>query len=343
MKRAIDPLTVAAYVSAVKKFVTAPPDADFTPILPPYLDATFLSSFTHCSQKFFLEHIRGVSQFNPAIPNIHLHAGGLLASAIEYINYQYHAGKQEPKDIMPLAEYRFFRDWGNVTPPKNIYKSADRVWAAVVDYFREYPLDSDPVQPFFVDNVPTFEFSFAIPLDHSTTGMPFPRHPETKEPFIYCGRADLLGFHKLTDRIVLRDEKTAGAKPTFNWSSKWSFRRQFLGYIWAAQTQGIDTDTVCVRGITIQQTSITQIETFMTYPKFLIDRWLHQTLADVHRLVAAWEAYPDVPFDYAMGSPCVDYGGCPFLDLCTSPSADTWLSDFFPRRWNPIAIAGVSE
>jgi hypothetical protein len=159
----------------------------------------------------------------------------------------------------------------------------------------------------------------------------FPLHPETGEPFLYCGRFDMLGEYQ--GRPCVRDEKTTGASIGRNWASQWDLRSQFIGYVWACQQSGIDLDTVVVRGIAIQMTQIVHAEAIKVYSQDLIDKWYKQLGLDLNRLVRCYE---DGYFDYNLGDACTSYGQCVFMNACASPNPENWFTEFEVRRWDPV-------
>ena len=293
------------------------------PELPIHFDSTMRSCLASCPQKFFNEFILGL---RPAELSVDLHAGGAFSGTIESF-YRETWVNHQPKDIALARSHNTFLDlWGDFTTEKKTGKTKENMWYAVQHYIATYPPASDPVQPFFLDGEPTLEFSFAIPLD----GPEFPRHPVTGDPFIYVGRADLLGLYH--DRPVIRDEKTASRLES-NWSEKWDMRAQFLGYVWAAQKGGIDVDTVVVRGVIVTMREVRQVEAIKLYQDWEIDRWYSQLARDLHRLVKCWN---DGWFDFNMGDACTQYGSCAFMTCCKSPDPSRWHSQFKVKRWNPL-------
>lgn len=314
-----------------------------TPVaLPLHFDSTMRSCFCSCPQKFFLEFVRG---FRPPGLSIDLHAGACFASALEDVYRGIHLSKLPFSDALLRAHAGFFQRWGDIEVPefKRTAKSKDRVWEAVEDYFRTYSPLTDHVQPYFAaDGKPTFEYTFAIPLEPIWTEAPedemanafeqgmFPRHP-SGGPFLYCGRFDMLGA--LSGRPVVRDEKTTGSSIGDRWAEQWDLRGQFLGYLWACQECGIDAEEVVVRGVGIQKTQIKQIEAVKSYSKHLIERWKEQLRRDLWRLRRCWdEGY----WDFNFADACTSYGGCMFNRVCQSATPESWLNEFEVRHWNPL-------
>jgi hypothetical protein len=295
-------------------------------ILPAHIDATMLNSFRSCPRKFYHEHILGL---RPPERSIDLHAGAVFSATLESFYREVYLNGLDPSPALARAYATFQSEWGDFIIRKEKHpKTPENMWAAVEDYVRTYPPRSDSVQPYFAQGAPSFEFSFAIPLNFPD--LDFPKHPLSGDPFIYTGRFDLLG--RKNGRPVVRDEKTASRLES-NWSEKWDLRSQFLGYCWALQHNGIPCNTTIVRGVIITQTMIRQVEAEKIYSQVLIERWFEQLRRDLHRLTQAWgEGY----WDYNLGETCTSYSHCPFIPLCSSPQPENWYESYEIRRWNPL-------
>ena len=301
--------------------------------LPLHLDSTMISCFRSCPQKFYLEFILGR---RPLGLSIDLHAGACFASALENVYKEIYKNDEGLGDAMQIAEAKFIFDWGDFEIPeyKRTSKTRDRVWAAIESYFQLYPPHLDHVQPYRgIDGSPTFEFTFALPLDYPG----FPLHP-SGDHFIYCGRFDMLGSYM--DRPCVRDEKTTGSSIGASWADQWNLRSQFIGYTWACRELGFDLDTVIVRGIAIQKTQIAHAEAIKVYSNELRERWFDQLRRDVIRIVAAHEAGV---WDWNLADACSSYGGCVFRDACAAPDPLPWLSNFEVKHWNPLHRNPVEE
>lgn len=301
--------------------------------LPQHLDSTMLSAFRSCAQKYYREFAQGLRS---AELSVDLHAGACFSATLERYYQELFLNGASTTEALGRAYATFSHEWGDFTPldPKHP-KTSDNMWAAVEDYLRVYPARSDRVQPYFSSGVPTFEFSFAIPLDFPG----FPRHPTSGDPFIYTGRFDMFGLLDGT-RPVVRDEKTSRRLDS-NWADLWNLRSQFLGYCWALQHNGIPCDTVVVRGVIITTKEVRQIEAIKTYSASLIAKWFEQLRLDLHRIVACHERGW---WDYNLGESCTAYSKtCMFADLCQSPTPENWLSTFNVRRWNPLSRNPISD
>lgn len=312
------------------------------PILQSYVDSTMITCFRSCPRKFYNEFILGL---RPSGISVDLHAGGAFAHALEIVRKEVHLNGRSLREALLRGQGAFEIYWGDFEIPefKKTNKTPDRVWAAVESYFTQYPPLTDHIQPYKVDGKPTFEFTFAIPLEPAVPNPVtregfFPVHPVTGEPFLYVGRFDMLGEY--LGRPTVEDDKTSGSGFYAGWTEKWDLRSQFIGYTWACQQMGIPVEDVCVRGVGIQKTQIAHAEVIKPYSNHLRELWLNQLRRDLWRLVDMWnEGY----FDYNLGDSCTDFGNCMFIQPCQSPDPEPWLKTFDVRRWDPTKADPTKE
>lgn len=296
----------------------------FKPILPAHVDSTMLSAFRSCHQKHFKEFVRGI---RPGKLSQDLHAGGVFAATLESVYKAVHGGR-DFQLAMAEAEIFFYKIWGDFPLDPRNPKTPERMWSAVESYILHYGIKSDSVQPYILNGQPTFEYSFAIPLE----GPDWPLHPVSGDPFLFVGRFDRLGEWEGLP-VILDDKTTKQAGDT--WASQWDLRGQFLGYLWACQQQGIQVENVCIRGVVIQKTQIRHLQVIRPYTKHLIALWVEQTRRDLHSMVKCWnEDY----WDYNFGETCSMYRGCVFKELCESPNPTAWEANFIEQRWNPLLL-----
>jgi hypothetical protein len=290
--------------------------------LPIYLDSSMIATYRSCHKKFFWSYIQNLVLDGA---NIHLTAGGALAVAMDTIRRaQFGKDPLSVDDLMHLAIGPFLKVWNNLQIDDDHAKSIHRVLLALEKYLELYHPATDEVQPLArADGTPTSEFTFAIPLPVS--------HP-SGDPFIYCGRFDLLGRHTVNDILVVLDEKTTGSLSTA-WTRQWDMRGQFLGYVWACQQLGYSVQDVIVRGIGMYKTGPQFLAVPSTYPKHLIDRWYEQLLVTVNEI--RW-CYENEQWAYDFADACSSYGGCPYVDLCKSRNPSNWFTNYSPRTWSPI-------
>src|SRR5258706_489223 len=200
------------------------PMSDAQYILSSHIDSTMRSTFVSCPQKFRSEFCLGLRQTEISID---LHAGACFSATLERFYREVFFNGCDTTVALGRAYATFTHEWGDFVIRKEKHpKTPENMWAAIESYVATYPPRTDPCQPYFTDGVPSFEFSFAIPLDFPG----FPLHP-SGDPFIYTGRFDMFG--KWNNLPVVRDEKTA-QRLEYNWAEKWDLRAQFFALPLAA-------------------------------------------------------------------------------------------------------------
>lgn len=287
---------------------------------PTVWDSTMVAALRSCPTKLryaYLEH------WKPKGISVHLHAGASYARGLEVARTAFYVENRSETDAVALGVNALLSHYGNFECPPDSAKSALRTAGALEYYFTKYPLSSDPARPATIGTKPAIEFSFAVPLPL--------RHPETGEPLIYCGRADMIADFA-GGRYVFDDKTTSqlGA----SWSRQWDLRSQFTGYCWAAREHGIPCTGVIVRGVSILKTKYDTLQAITYRPDWQIDRWVEQTLRDINRARGMWTSGVwDLNLDHA----CTEYGGCDFTQCCGSPDPKPWLETYFERRkWDPL-------
>jgi hypothetical protein len=313
------------------------------PILPSYIDSTMISCFRSCPRKFYNEFVLGL---RPSGLSIDLHAGGAFAHAAEVVRREVFVNQRTLPDALLRAQAAFEIYWGDFRIPehKTTTKQPERVWAAVEQYFKQYDPRTDHIQPYFTNGKPTFEFTFAVPLEPCTDDQAYelvkstgktqrlwPVHPKTGDPFMYTGRFDMLGEY--LGMPVVCDDKTSGTGHYANWSEKWDLRSQFIGYTWACRQIGLDVESCVVRGVGILMKSIALAEAIKPYSDTLRERWLEQLRRDMWRIV---EAHNTGYWDYNLADACTNYSICTFSQACQSANPEPWLKNLEVRRWNPL-------
>jgi hypothetical protein len=265
--------------------------------------------------------------FKHTSPSIHLHAGKAWAGALEEARLAFYKEGKSPEDAQALGLKELIRLYGSFEVPKRYEnKSLPRLMEAFAYYFHAFPLETDPVQPFMGRSGPMVEFSFALPLD------PDLLHPETGEPIIYSGRADMIATY--AGALSIYDDKTTSALGA-SWAEQWDRRSQFSGYTWAARAYGIPVTQVVVRGIAFLKTQINHAQALTTRTDHHIQEWHTQAVRDIKRAIACWK---DGYWDVALNESCTAYGGCLFKQPCTSPNPEPWLTggNYAVRIWNPV-------
>lgn len=316
---------------------------------PDVIDSTILACFDSCSQRFFHEYILCLAN---SIVSPDLHAGGAFARGIEVARRTYWFDKQDTQAAIFAGFQAFMKQWGDFEPspkrdgtphPKDFVNTA----GAYFDYFRQYPLDTDPIQPYIMaGDRPAIEFSFGIPLPI--------KHPITGDPLIYGGRLDMVGYYQQFLAII--DEKTT-SQLGMNWERKWPMRGQFKGYAWGLQQHGIPVKAAVIRGIAIQKTQYSHLQAITQIADWQIAEWHADMLSKVQEMVDRFQVwrnqigaysgslngvYVSRPWRKSWADACESYGGCQFHDLCISRDPTIWYDTFQRRIWNPLERIPVS-
>jgi len=240
----------------------------------------------------------------------------------------------------------FAQEWGDYIPPDESPKSFATVFQALSFYLREYPPQTDPIQPYIAkDGNPAVEFTFSIPLDIS--------HPESGDPILFVGRFDLLGSYNGLPCIV--DEKTTGKMG----SGSWSLRGQFMGYCWACQYHNLPVNVAVVREIGLYAREYKIQQHMEQYPQHLIQRWYGQMIRDIQQMVDAYkevsspwwinsaqelkEQAVEASYPFNFADSCTAYGGCAFMPLCLAKDPEPYKSSYSNYRWNPLAKQPIKE
>jgi hypothetical protein len=318
----------------------------FTPQFPRVLDYTILSTWKSCPHKFFRTHVQGLAKPRP---NIHLHFGGCVAKGLETAR-RYYSRTGDTGDALEVGCLAIVEAWGadfdDFIPATRSErnKTLSNCLLALQSYFREWPLDEDELRVHIHNSEPCIEFSAAIPIPGGIT------HPDTGEPLLYAGRFDFIGDYGKS--IYGCDDKTASVDPANDsWRNQWRLRGQFSGYCWMAREYGMPIHGFFVRGMGVLTDSVKCGQCIIARPPWMVDAWLAQMQDDVRTMVHQYVALqagipsdalargglmPSHPFPQSFADACADFGGCSYLDLCTSEHPEDWYGDYIERRWNPL-------
>lgn len=302
--------------------------SDFIEMLPQVIDNTIISTFRNCQTKGRFEFLNGL---RPTQTSIHLHAGAAFAKAVETLYTEIYRNGASRGTALTKTEFAFVKAWGDFEYPFETNKTKFRVWDCVESYATQYDPPNDYIAPSPRFTNP-FEYNFAIALDEAHFGIPFPLHPKTQEPFIYCGRFDMIGEH--FGMLRIRDDKLVSSLGA-SWEKQYTLRSQFIGYVACMQILGYDLDTVEIRGVCPLTKTINHQTAVKTYAKPVVERWKHQLARDLHNVVAACMVED---FDVNFSDVCAQYGGCPFLDLCRANDPADYFASYTKRSWNPLEV-----
>lgn len=297
------------------------PAGTFTPFFPHCIDSSMIAAWRSCPQKFFRTYME---HWKPRAESVHLVAGKAFASGLEVARREFYQLGKPPADAVAAGLTELMREYGAFQCPPESAKSCERMCGALEFYFNTYQLGSDPAVPITLPGGGRgIEFSFVEALDI--------RHPQTGDPLLYSGRADMIA--DFAGQVYIFDEKTTSSLGA-SWSKQWDLRSQFSAYSWAAKRAGIKVAGTIVRGVSILKTKYDTQQAITYRPDWEIERWYAQLQRDVTRMIAAWQTNV---WDYNLDHSCSEYGGCGFLQICKSQDPETWLPMQFQRKvWDPI-------
>jgi hypothetical protein len=289
---------------------------------PSVIDSSMLGTLKSCQAKFQKTYL---DEWKPKGLSVHLHAGKSFAVGLEHTrNAFYGAGKDSPTSIaIGLGE--LIRHYGDFQCPADSSKSLERMCGAFEFYWDRYPLGLDAGYPITLpSNRLGVEFTFAHPLPIL--------HPVTGDPLLYSGAMDAI-YHYTGDVYIIDEKTTTQLGAT--WSRQWDLRAQFTGYCWGCREAGIRVAGAIVRGISILKTKYDTQQAIIYCPEWKINRWYEEMLILVNRMIDYWRRDEWI---HDLDSSCSDYGGCPFLQCCSSQDETPWLETYFEKRhWDPVA------
>ena len=305
------------------------------PIFPLVWNESLRSAFVSCPRAAYWEFIE---HWKSPFPNVHLHAGKAWASALETARLAFYSDGKTPHEAQALGLRTLILEYGDFTAPERgsgAAKSLDRLIEAFAYYFTAFPLESDPAQPHIgPDGKPMVEFNFALPIhpEPDSKNGPALLHPETGDPILFAGRADMVA--RFAGALTIYDDKTTSALGG-QWAQQWNRRSQFTAYTWAAHQYGIPVTQVLVRGIAILKTSINHAQAIPARTPHHIEEWHTQVIRDIRRAIDCWKTgYWDVN----LSDSCSSFGGCMFQQPCMSNNPEPWLAggNFQRRIFDPI-------
>lgn len=324
---------------------------------PEWVDATALAAFKECEKKGFYSTIL---RLTPTEINPHFNAGGAYAKAQETIRNLYYKDNYNIDEAIALGVLDLIKSYGDYDPPADAKPSiSSKTWMgmadAVIRYYQRFPPELDWLMPdiyLSVDpqthetsKVVSNEFSFAVPIGDF-------RHPETGNPIIYSGRADMrvrvgnsgvwiqyqkgdINLESLP--LYIFDDKTT-YQMSSQWAAQWAYRSQFLGYTWANNIV-LEPDSpdrvhgAVVSGAAIQKTQTKTERAMVMFVQWQIDDWYDTTCYTIERMLKCWH---DNKWRKAWDSACTSYGGCDWQQLCLTPNPTPWLRNYYVSEWNPV-------
>lgn len=333
-------------------------------MFPEHIDNTILSAAKMCQTKARYAYIEDL-----ALPgdSVHLHFGGAVAHGLEWARRSYHDFGMIPRMAVAAGAEAAMEFYGDFEPPAKSAKTRLNAGKYIEYYFHVWPLDTDPLQPSRgPDGSLRVEWKFKHPIPDIV-------HPDTGGPIYLVGRSDMIP--ELYGMPVVEDDKSASQLGE-KWGAQWPLDSQFMGYVWAAQQDGIlvpdQPGQAIIRGVGVYTPKFVKAGTdtvvknpapediesgavvyslhrsfghsqeMVYHSPFMIARWLRETQKVIRRLIYVYLNDPDGTrgmWDMALDKhACAPYGApCPFATLCLSEHPEQWKEvNFIKRKWNPL-------
>lgn len=303
---------------------------------PEVVSSSTLGNYQACPRQFMFTTLLNLK---PKGANIHLNAGGSLASALNVFRHAFYSPHSpHHKDIegaLALALEDLVSTYttavGDVGPSAwealdALPKGLPNLAVCLVAYIETFnPFDPHALHPYVdADGKVWAEQNFSIPTQVL--------HPETGMPILYSGRTDWIGVHN--GYLYVMDEKTTsqmGAK----WSSQWALRGQFIGYTLGFGAGMPNLAGTWVRGICLLKDTIKMAEQPVGVKPWLIREWWTDMNYLVEDIVRDWKRSH---YRADRNKSCTGYAGCDYLSLCTKPveHRKSFAVQFEQRVYNPL-------
>lgn len=295
------------------------------PQFPTVLTSSTRAYHAACPKKFFYSTLCGLIP-RGAQANIHLHAGGAYAKALEATRKEFYSTKDYDAAIS-LGFTALVKSYGEYIPPPGEKKTFERMVAAFIEYLVRFPLETDHLKPY--ENKPRVEFSFAFEI-------PDCFHPVTKDPLLYGGTLDV-GLVDWNGLLFFLDDKTTSRMGPI-WRHQWPLRSQFTGYTVGLTNAmpELDIAGAIVRGMNILVNECQAQEVITMRPKWLVERWKERLVIETKRMLEQWHSnyWPNLGEE---NGECVRFRPCTYHTLCASQYPEAYIdAEFEVLRKNPL-------
>lgn len=265
----------------------------------------------------------------PRGSNIHLHAGGCFAKGLEVARKSFYEAGLDADHSIWLGMQAVIKAWGNEDLHEEEKKGLGRVLGGLDYYLTEaFPLATDYMLPYELEpGKRAIECNFGLPVGVN--------HPVTGNPILYAGRFDMLAIHRDQQVLFVEDDKTTSSLGA-QWSSRWTLRSQFTGYVWGAQQFGLPVAGAIVRGISFLTNHYERAESIQMRAQWQVDQWYETVCEDLREMIRSWERDT---YALNLDDSCAAYGGCPYLALCTTPNPEPFVPVYYDEhKWNPLEV-----
>lgn len=291
-------------------------------------DATSLAEAQTCLRKYYYGMVIGLQ---PKNKSVHLIFGGIYASALEAY-YKFRAdGDDYETALSKTVRLTMELSWEKGTDENGPFsrpihlddakKTRPSLIRTVIWYLEQYGDEHEDglVTYHLASGKPAVELSFSI---------------ELSDELVYCGHLDRVV--SMGKDLYVMDQKTTGGTVSNYYFKQFDYSLQMSGYAFAGKMI-LNTP---VRGVIIDAAQIAVNSTqfgrgITTRTADQIEEWLQDINCTIE---SAWRA-ADANYFPKNYSSCGNYGGCPFIPLCTNSASvrENYIrSDYVKRSWDPI-------
>jgi hypothetical protein len=293
-------------------------------------DSTSLGTFKECPRKYQYSIIEG---WQPRQQSVHLWFGQLYHKALEGYDHARSAGESHELAQQYALYICLVQTWdfakGRVISFDDPNKTRETLCRSVLWYLEQFG-ENDSCQTVQLANgKPAVELSFRVTLGHiSPTG----------DPYILCGHLDRLVI--FSDQYYVLDRKTSKHQIDDRFFQSFSPSNQMQIYNLGGQL----VYQVPTKGIIIDGAQVAV--TFTRFKRGFVNYSASQN-EEFYKELGVWfataAAYAEAGFWPKNEKSCNNFGGCPFLSICSKPPSirEDWLkAAFFQRIWNPLQVRG---
>lgn len=314
---------------AIAKAAILPRNTSFSLDLPTLQfawDSTSMGALKTCGRYYQYTIIEG---WTPRSESVHLKFGLLYHQALEHYHVCKAQGQDHESSLRSVVRKALMDTWDSALrrPWFSDHKQKNRetLLRSIVWYLDQF----GPVDPFqtvlLANGKPAVELTFRFQTTYSMM---------TGEPVLWCGHLDRMGTWN--DNTYIIDAKTTTGTLDERFFAKFSPDNQFSGYTMAGQV----VYSTPVKGIVVDGAQIAV--TFSRFQRQIIMRHpevLQEWYSNLAYYLRAAEQYATDNYWPMNEKSCQNYGGCPFIGVCSKPPAirQTWLNADFQRRvWDPL-------
>ena len=296
-------------------------------LFPLTISNTDFSLLSCCEAKWFRQRCQHLVKAGRT--DINLIAGDGYAKGLELTRKLFYNEGVSAEEAIEHGYNHVLEVMGSQEIDSEAVKSPEKMALALRSYFKEYPLESDEVNPVLLeDGKHAIELKFSIELPVI--------HPELGVPLIFKGKLDMLANYR--GQIWVFDDKTTsqlkrvagtGRPDVLKEAEAFKASGQFIGYSWAARELGIKTNGSIVRRCAVLSKGIEHVQLELPITPFLIDLWYNSAITKLQRAADSYAKMKEQGLDFFQvflpdfQTGCNEYfKPCPYMEGCLSKNGE---------------------